>query len=315
MAIDDFNERMYGSAYGDTAHVTRIADVWLQNILATANVPLADQARIAGILAADPTAQGEQAAYDEILTLAGLENEDKYRSKCTKWADSMLKKIFAYISNQYLYDQTQTDGDGIQVFQVDFVDNFDGFLMSGWAFGTDSNRSHCPECAQALQPQDRHGRLCPTCNADLRTNSAIMTCIPWKHVAGFSPFTAISLKQKRDKYMVVSLMEGACPEVLVAHEMGHHLFMPHAPQGFAIPNPLPNTLVWRFLSFVFTRPTIAAQIAAATNTTGSHGPYHSTHNNACIMGYNFAEMPQLHFCYKCTLRLKGWSGAIVSALP
>jgi hypothetical protein len=34
-----------------------------------------------------------------------------------------------------------------------------------------------------------------------------------------------------------------------------------------------------------------------------------------MMGYDFGQMPELHFCAKCVLRLRGWDVDVVRQLP
>jgi hypothetical protein len=58
-------------------------------------------------------------------------------------------------------------------------------------------------------------------------------------------------KANRAKYFVLTNFAGARPEVLVVHEMGHHLCLPHSPHGFTMPNPVPPGAFWLAFSTLF----------------------------------------------------------------
>lgn len=253
------------------------------------------------------TQAGDATALTNILALAGLDTAQKYEEKCKNWGNTVLTEACVYISKNNL-----SNTDGMQVFQFDFQDNFDNFSASGWAFDTPSNRTNCPECDAPLNDQNRQQRTCPTCQAILRTNAAIMTLVPWKYMTSYSLWTWGSLHKNKEKYCLLSNMEGVKPEILVVHEVGHHLFLPHAPYGFEMPNPVPTSSIWVLLKLAFWKdPSLKQQIEELTKPAGDEPNYHATSNHACIMGYNFAQMQNLHFCAKCSLRLRGWNGAYV----
>jgi len=316
--------------FNDTQDVVNITTGGIQNHIHTLrNVPLAvppnanlaqaqqiqtliDEIQaIVRQVTATPTPDGDGDCLDHIQRF--VTRKRSWDTRCKKWGSEILTQICTALST----DPLNPAGDGLQIFQFDFADNFDNFPNSGEAFSTPSNRTTCPECNQALTNTDRENRRCPRvqCAARLRTNASVLSYIPWHQMQEFSTWTMYNLQRNRDKYLFLTNMEGACPEVLVGHEMGHHLFIPHAPSGFRAPNPLPDTWIWRaYRLAAYLYPGLQTFLEERTAPVGAEAGYHATNHHACIMGYNFAEMPDLHFCFKCALRLRGWSGDAVRLL-
>lgn len=305
--IDHFNGPIRGVIAQTTNNLQDAARGVILGLLIGANVDANIAKNVSQQITQNATPIGDADYLTNILVLAGLDTAQKYEEKCKNWGNTVLTEACVYISKNNL-----PNTDGMQVFQFDFQDNFDNFSASGWAFDTPSNRTNCPECDAPLNDQDRQQRTCPTCLAVLRTNAAIMTLVPWKYMKPYSTPTMFSLHKNKDKYWLLSNMEGVKPEILVVHEVGHHLFLPHAPYGFEMPNPTPTSLTWGLLKLAFWKnPSLKQQIEELTKPAGDEPNYHATSNHACIMGYNFAQMQNLHFCAKCSLRLRGWSGAYV----
>ncbi|MCA9708792.1 MAG: hypothetical protein KDK70_23300, partial [Myxococcales bacterium] len=289
-------------AWASTGALTTWLDPQLQMLL-----PAPPRGAIDGIVAAilrQPTAGGDRTATRELIRLTGT-TSDNYKDRANDLANGVLQRICATISAQDAPDE-----DGLQVFQFDFDDNFDQFSASGWAFDTPSNRNRCPECDSLLAPADRANRQCPSaaCGVRLRSNAAIMTLIPWRYMTGFQVGVLMGLQANKAKYFVLTNMEGTRPEILVVHEMGHHLCLPHSPHGFRMPNPVPGGAVWRMLRLAILNDGVRQQLIDGTVPGGNVAAYHAANHDACIMGYNFAKMPSLHYCFKCTLRLRGWDG-------
>jgi len=253
------------------------------------------------------TAVGEAAALAGILAVAAVSQAD-YATVSVNVAQQIVFEI--------LKTFTDADDDGIQVFHFDFVSNFDQYKDSGYAFATPSNRTTCPECGQALGQNDRDGRACPNgaCGAVLRTNASIVTLVPWKYMKPYEIGIWKSLQNKSDEYFLLTNMANPRPEILVAHEMGHHLFLPHAPQPFT-PGDISSWMIRNTLG-VFLRfsPGTEQKLIQGTTPSGDKAAFHSSSHRACMMGYNAAQMENLHFCAKCTLRLRGWNCNEVAAI-
>lgn len=222
-----------------------------------------------------------------------LPDESAYPGQCAKWGEDAATHVFRDLP-------AEEDGEGLHLFQVDCADNFGGIPVSGRAFDAPSSRRSCPECEQPLAKSDRAARKCPACSAVLRGDASIVTLIPWQYVGSFDLGTMLELKQKKLQYLGGTLLGGGCPEIVVAHEMGHHLFMPHATYGFA----------WEGWGRWCVWP-VKDLLAQRTKPEGSVAKFHSPHHFHCIMGYNVAEMARLRFCYRCVMRLRGWNAKAV----
>lgn len=288
-------------AWASTAALAAWLDPQLQMLLP----PAANLDEVIRAILHRPVAGGDEAAVHELVRLTGTTADD-YRDRANDLSNDVLQRICATISSQDAVDE-----DGLQVFQFDFDDNFDQFSASGWAFDTPSNRTHCHECETPLAAIDRTNRRCPNvaCGVRLRSNASIMTLVPWRYMTGFRLGVLMGLQANKAKYFVLTNMEGTRPEILVVHEMGHHLFLPHSPHGFNLPNPVPGGMVWSLLSTAINHNDgVRQQLVQGTVPGGNVPDYHAAGHNACIMGYNFAQMQNLHYCFKCTLRLRGWDG-------
>lgn len=174
-----------------------------------------------------------------------------------------------------------------------------------------SNAARCPDCDAVMGIPLRKTRLCGTCNHKARTSAVVLTLIPLRYMAAFSQQTYDALRgMAAYKYWLISSIDGVRPEILVAHEMGHQLFLPHAPFGFNYPNGGLNlAFYWRWILRLAT-----PLVRSMSSPVGAEADLHETANTACMMGYDFGQMANLHFCTKCILRLRGWDVTAVRAL-
>jgi hypothetical protein len=123
--------------------------------------------------------------------------------------------------------------------------------------------------------------------------------------------------------LTLQSMPGVRAEVLVAHEMGHQLFLPHAPAGFNRKDIdesavelgfIQKKVLSQFISALDKTPALLDKVNDATKPAGASNELHVSDHGACMMGYNFAALASMHFCVKCILRMRGWRNDAIEAL-
>ncbi|WP_163993336.1 hypothetical protein [Pyxidicoccus caerfyrddinensis] len=188
-----------------------------------------------------------------------LTSEKLYKEKCKEWSSTILHDVCDEL--------TDPDIEGLHLFQFDYQDNFLNWSMAAEAYTSRTNRTTCRECANVLTVKQREEREC-ACGTRLRGNSGIVSIYPWSRYQDARTW-------REQGFALLGKMVGATPEISMTHEIGHHLFMPHAPPG--------------------------------TSKAGSHPTFHDDGTWTCIMSYNVAQASSLTFCGLCTLRIRGWS--------
>lgn len=186
-------------------------------------------------------------------------SEKLYKEKCKDWSASILHSVCDEL--------TAPNVDGLQLFQFDYQDNFENWTMAAEAYTSRSNRTTCPECLAVLSDDERKEREC-ACGTRLRGNSGVVSIYPWSRYQDARTW-------REQGFALLGKMVGATPEISMTHEIGHHLFMPHALPG--------------------------------TGKAGAHPGFHDNSTWTCIMSYNVAKASSLTFCGLCTLRIRGWS--------
>ncbi len=268
-----------------------------------------------------------------VQSIHGYADETAYLTVCKDLTRDLLFSVCGLFIQEQAADER-----GLHVFQFDFENNFDMFSASGWGFETPSNRTQCPECESALSVPNKASRKCGTCNAVLRDEASLMTLVPLSLVRPLTLHDVVSnmkglygLVQNPDnpkneaiaKRFTLESMPGVRAEVLVAHEMGHQLFLPHSPSGFDSRDidqtvemgMAQKAILGKFLDALRTTPALLNKLQDATDPAGANVDFHDADHRACMMGYNFAALAHMHFCTKCVLRMRGWKGDSVEALP
>jgi hypothetical protein len=255
------------------------------------------------------SAEGDRAVGWVLLKYNGMEDEGAYLTACKELGQTVLCQIARGLS------VADRDQPGIHLFQWDYHDNFMNLKDSGLAFRTLSNQENCLECGESLSSREKGENQCDECQSKLRSNTAVFTVVPWRFMKAYDQgiYDGLASWMLQMKYWILSNIEGTTPEILVAHEMGHQLFLPHAPFSFTMPKgnfSIPYR--WKLALKALQRV-----IGSMATPGGSDAALHvaGTVHTACIMGYDFGQMPELHFCAKCVLRLRGWNVDVVRQLP
>jgi|GEM_PF-4950485 len=282
------------------------------------------------LLAQNPT---DKHLKRELVRFAhGYANEAAYLEDCKDLTEALLKRVCGKLIQAQAPDEP-----GLHVFQFDFENNFDMFSASGWGFSTPSNRANCPECDHPLTPDEKEQRRCGTCNTVLRDEASLMTLVPltlvrpigmtdvFANLKGLANLINDPTHPRNEtlaKQFTLESMPGVRAEVLVAHEMGHQLFLPHSPSGFDQQDidanfPMGFTqrkVLGEFLTALGQNQGLLQQLQNATRPGGNKASFHNSDHRACMMGYNFAALSHMHFCAKCILRLRGWNTTTVEII-
>ncbi|MPQ68084.1 MULTISPECIES: FYVE zinc finger domain-containing protein [unclassified Pseudomonas] len=217
---------------------------------------------------------------DILLGELGITNEETYKNKCKSWGAEIIAALCG------LHARTSSpDEFGIHLYHFDFADQWFQQNMAAEAATTISNFPLCPDCGAATDTVvPAQGNR--NCNCGLRLDqSALVTCYaPFIYMNGVIDGWALANLTRKERVKIrAGRLFGTSAALSIAHEIGHHLGMPHAgPHAHLGPIPV-------------------------MTTGGIYPPFHDAADNACIMSYNFTEAPQLHFCGLCSLRLAGWS--------
>lgn len=259
------------------------------------------------------------------------EDASEYLEACRHVSRDMLMTVCGLIKQQHAPDEP-----GLHYFQFDYESNLETYSASGWGFATPSNLTACPECGAQLSGPERAQRQCGTCASPLHDDGTLMTLVPLSLVrpvgvldlaTNISGIVAL-VRNAQDpanetlaQRLTLQSMPGVRAEVLVAHEMGHELFLPHATTGFDRKDISPDKasfaqgkVLAEFVKALDSSPALLKKVKEATAPSGGSHDLHASDYSGCMMGYNFAALSQMHFCFKCLLRMRGWPKRAIESL-
>lgn len=223
---------------------------------------------------------------DVLLKAMGITDEASYKKQCESWGSEIVPSICG------MHARTQSANQaGIHLYHFEFADQWFQQPTAAEASTTISNYPVCPDCAIATPTtvQAQFNRNCTGCDHRL-DESAVVTCYaPSRYMNGDCNWSSDKLTFKQKVIIRAGRYYKTTAAITIAHEIGHHLGMPHAGPE---PKEFGKTLM---------------------KTVGMYPPFHDAADDACIMSYNFTQAPRLHFCGLCSLRLAGWSMGVSNA--
>lgn len=236
-----------------------------------------------------------ESIVDRVLRDAGVNGESNYRNKLPSWSEMITEKVCDHLAGTIGVNLI-----GIQLFQFNFTDSLNQSQDSAVAASSHANRANCPSCNAALarayppgykdESQKTANRICGNCGFRLDDSCIVVSYVPFRYMSGrMDDWAETNLTFSQKMKIRAGGAAGTTAALCIAHEIGHQLGMPHAPQGV---------------------------IPVFSSSGGKYPGFHDADDDACLMSYNFRHARRMHFCSICTLRLSGWSaGPTEAAVP